>query len=150
MAKLILTHEVTGLGTPGDVVEVKNGYARNYLVPRGFAVAWSKGGEKQIGSIRAARKAREVANLDDAKALKATLEAKSVKLAAKAGDNGRLFGTVTPTLVAEAVEAASGTKIDRRKVEIPAHIKTLGNYQATVRVHEDVLATIDLEVVAGE
>ncbi len=92
MAKLILTHEVTGLGAPGDVVEVKDGYARNFLVPRGLATAWSKGAEKQVTSIRKARKAREIATLDEAKAIRDALQSKPVVVRAKSGDSGRLFG----------------------------------------------------------
>jgi large subunit ribosomal protein L9 len=149
MAKLILTHEVTGLGTAGDVVEVKNGYARNYLLPRGFALAWSKGGEKQVESIKAARAAREHASLEDAQAQAQSLSAKPVKLTVKAGESGRLFGTVKPADVAAAVEAAGLGSIDKRKVELPEHIKSVGKYQANVRLHEDVAAVIDLQVVAG-
>jgi large subunit ribosomal protein L9 len=149
MAKLILTHEVTGLGTAGDVVEVKNGYARNYLLPRGFALAWSKGGEKQVESIKAARAAREHASLEDAQAQAQSLSAKPVKLTVKAGESGRLFGTVKQGDIAAAVEAAGLGSIDKRKVELPEHIKSVGNYQANVRLHEDVSAVIDLQVVAG-
>ena len=94
MSKIILTNEVSGLGSAGDVVEVKNGYARNYLLPRGFAVIWSKGGEKQVSSIRAARDARQLATIEEAQTLKARLEEGSVKLTVKAGVGGRLFGSV--------------------------------------------------------
>ncbi|SDI52577.1 LSU ribosomal protein L9P [Arthrobacter subterraneus] len=149
MAKLILTQEVTGLGTAGDVVEVKNGYARNYLLPRGFALTWTKGGEKQVESIKAARAAREHASLEDAQRQAAALQAKPVKLTVKAGDSGRLFGTVKADDVAKAVEAAGLGSIDKRKVELPAHIKSVGSYQANVRLHEDVAAVIDLDVVAS-
>ena len=90
MSKLILTHEVTGLGAPGDIVDVKNGFARNYLIPQGFAVAWSRGGEKQIDSIKAARAAREHATLEEAQDLKAKLQATTVTLTVKAGEGGRL------------------------------------------------------------
>jgi len=85
MSKLILTHEVTGLGSAGDVVDVKGGYARNYLIPSGFAVAWSRGAQKQVDTIRAARKAREAASLEEAQALKARLEAQPVRLAVRTG-----------------------------------------------------------------
>ena len=85
MSKLILTSEVTGLGSPGDVVEVKNGFARNYLIPQGFAVAWSRGGEKQIDSIKAARTAREHATLEEAQAVKAKLETATITLNVVAG-----------------------------------------------------------------
>ncbi|WP_294563095.1 50S ribosomal protein L9 [uncultured Arthrobacter sp.] len=149
MAKLILTQEVTGLGAAGDVVEVKNGYARNFLLPRGFALTWTKGGEKQVESIKAARSAREHASLEDAQKQAAALSAKPVKLTVKAGDSGRLFGTVKADDVAKAVEAAGLGSIDKRKVELPAHIKSVGSYQANVRLHEDVAAVIDLDVVAG-
>lgn len=149
MAKLILTQEVTGLGEPGDVVEVKGGYARNYLLPRGFALAWTKGGEKQVETIRAARAARESASLDDAKAQAEALSANPVVLTVKAGESGRLFGTVQAADVAEAVEAAGLGSIDKRKVEIPEHIKSLGDYTASVRLHPEVAATINLKVVAG-
>lgn len=150
MAKLILTHEVTGLGTAGEVVEVKDGYARNYLLPRGFALLWSKGGEKQVESIKAARTARAVASLEDAQALAQNLSAQAVKITVKAGQGGRLFGTVKTADIANAVEAAGLGSIDKRTVEIPEHIKSTGNYQATVRLHEDVSATIDLQVVAAK
>ncbi|HEY3436077.1 MAG TPA: 50S ribosomal protein L9 [Actinotalea sp.] len=149
MAKLILTHEVTGLGTPGDVVEVKDGYARNYLVPRGLATGWSKGAEKQIAGIRKARKAREIATLDEAKAVRDSLQSKPVTITAKAGASGRLFGAVTTTDIAEAVTAAGGPAIDKRKVEIGQPIKAIGEYQVKVRLHDDLSAQIDVRVVPG-
>ncbi len=147
--KLILTQEVTGLGTPGDVVEVKDGYGRNYLVPRGLAVAWTKGGEKQIASIRAARRNREIKSLDEAQQVRAALEARTVKLAARAGGSGRLFGAITPAEVASAVQAAGGASVDRRKVELSQPIKSLGDYTVLIRLHPDVQARVKLQVVAG-
>jgi large subunit ribosomal protein L9 len=149
MSKLILTHEVTGLGAPGDVVDVKPGYARNYLIPSGFAVAWSRGGEKQVESIKAARAARELATIEEAQALKARLEEGAVTLTIKAGQGGRLFGSVKPSDVADAVEAAGLGTIDRRKVEIPTAIKSTGAHEATVRLRDDVAATISINVVAA-
>ncbi|MDT0164527.1 50S ribosomal protein L9 [Actinotalea sp. AC32] len=147
MTKLILTHEVTGLGAPGDVVDVKDGYARNFLVPRGLATAWTKGAEKQIAQIRTARKAREIATLDEAKAVRDALQSKPVVVTAKAGQSGRLFGAVTTSDIAEAVTASGGPAIDKRKVEIGQPIKSLGEYQVQVRLHEDVSAQIDVQVV---
>ena len=147
MAKLILTNEVTGLGAPGDVVEVKDGYARNFLLPRGLATAWSKGAEKQIAGIRKARKAREIATLDEAKAVRDSLQSKPVVVAVKAGASGRLFGAVTTTDIAEAVAAQGGPAIDKRKVEIGQPIKSIGEYSVQVRLHEDVSAQIDVQVV---
>src|SRR5215468_6658640 len=93
--KLILVQEVAGLGQPGDVVEVKDGYGRNYLVPRGFAIAWTRGGEKQVAQIKRARQVREVRDLDHANEIKGQLEGLKVKLPVRAGDGGRLFGSVT-------------------------------------------------------
>ena len=148
MSKIILTNEVSGLGSAGDVVEVKNGYARNYLLPRGFAVLWSKGGEKQVASIRAAREARAMATIEEAQTLKAKLEESSVRLNVKAGVGGRLFGSVKTADIAKAVEEAGLGQIDKRKVEIPNPIRSVGEYLATVRLHGDLVATIKLKVVA--
>jgi len=150
MAKLILTHEVSGLGEPGDVVEVKDGYARNYLVPRKLATPWSAGAEKQIASIRAARKAREIATIEEAQAIKASLESKTAVVSARAGQGGRLFGAVTGSDIAEAVVAAGGPQIDKRKVEIPNPIKAVGEYSASVRLHPEVQAQLTVEVVAAD
>jgi large subunit ribosomal protein L9 len=150
MTKLILTHEVTGLGTPGDVIDVKNGYARNYLIPQNLAVAWTRGGEKQIESIKAARSAREHATLEEAQDLKARLQATTVKLTVKAGAEGRLFGSVKTSDVADAVAAAGLGQIDKRKIEITSAIKTTGEHEATVRLRDDLVATITLQVVAAK
>jgi large subunit ribosomal protein L9 len=150
MAKLILTHEVTGLGTPGDVVDVKNGYARNYLIPQGFAVAWTRGGEKQIEQIKAARSAREHATIEEAQDLKSRLQATTVKLTVKAGQGGRLFGSVKTADIASAVAAAGLGEIDKRKIEIPSAIKATGEHEATVRLRDDIVATIALQVVAAK
>ncbi|MFM7030691.1 MAG: 50S ribosomal protein L9 [Micrococcales bacterium] len=150
MSKLILTTEVTGLGAAGDVVEVKNGYARNYLLPRGFAVVWSKGGEKQVAQIRAAREARVIASAEEAAALKAALEAATVKLVVKAGVGGRLFGAVKTSAVAAAVAAAGLGEIDKRKVEFVAPIRTTGAHAATVRINGDLVAKLNLQVVAAK
>ena len=150
MSKLILTSEVTGLGSAGDVVEVKNGYARNYLIPQGFAVAWSRGGEKQIEQIKAARTARELATLEEAQALKAKLESAPIKLKVTAGREGRLFGSVKTGDVADAVEAAGIGSLDKRTIELLAPVKAVGRHEATVRLRTDVVATITLEVVAAK
>ncbi len=149
MAKLILTHEVTGLGEPGDVVEVKDGYARNYLVPRKLATPWSKGAESQVSAIRKARKAREIASLDDAKAIRDSLQSKPVVVEAKAGQSGRLFGAVTTAEIASAVAAAEGPKVDKRKIEIGQPIKSTGDYTVSVRLHPEVSATVAVKVVAA-
>lgn len=150
MAKLILTAEVSGLGSAGDVVEVKNGYARNYLVPRGFAVQWSRGGEKQVDSLRAARAAREAHSLEDAQALKAKLEENPVRITVKAGREGRLFGSVSTADVAEAIGAAGLGQIDKRAIELAAPIKATGEHEASVRLRDEVVAAIRLDVVAAK
>jgi large subunit ribosomal protein L9 len=149
MSKLILTHEVTGLGSAGDIVEVKGGYARNYLIPSGFAVAWSRGGQKQVDTIRAARKAREAASLEEAQALKARLEAQPVRLAVRTGQAGRLFGSVSPSDVADAVEASGLGSVDRRTIQFASPIRATGSHEASVRLREDVTATVTVEVVAA-
>jgi len=150
MSKVILTHEVTGLGSAGDVVDVKNGYARNYLVPQGYAVGWSRGGEKQVEQIRAARTARELATIEEAKDMKARLEANPITLRVKTGADGRLFGSVRPGDVADAVSAQGVATIDKRKVEITSAIKVVGQHEATLRLREDVVATIVLNVVTAK
>lgn len=150
MSKLILTSEVSGLGSAGDVVEVKNGYARNYLIPQGFAVAWSRGGEKQIDSIKAARAARELATLEEAQTLKAKLEGTPVKLTVKAGREGRLFGSVKTGDIADAVAAQGLGSIDKRTIELGSAVKSTGRYDATVRLREDVVAALTIDVVAAK
>ncbi len=150
MSKLILTQEVTGLGAAGDVVDVKPGFARNYLLPKGFAVTWTRGGEKQIEQIRAARAARELHSLEDAQAAKAKIESAPVTLSVKAGREGRLFGSVKTSDIAAAVAAAGLGSVDKRKIELPVAIKALGAHQATIRLREDVSATITLQVVAAK
>ncbi|WAC66988.1 50S ribosomal protein L9 [Agrococcus sp. SL85] len=150
MAKLILTNEVSGLGSAGDVVEVKNGFARNYLVPQGLAVAWSRGGEKQVEQIKAARAAREHATIEEAQDLKLRLEANTVTVHAKAGAEGRLFGSVQTKDIAEAVEAAGHGSIDKRVIEILTPIRATGEHSATARLRDDLIATITLKVVAAK
>jgi ribosomal protein L9 len=145
--KLILTSEVEGLGAPGDIVEVKDGYGRNYLIPQGFAMPWTKGGEKQVVAIKRARDAREIRDLGHAKEVKAQLEDLTVVVNAKAGETGKLFGSVTNADVVTAVRKAGGPLLDKRAVDVAA-VKTLGSYSARVRVHPEVTATISFDVVA--
>ncbi|ROT33651.1 50S ribosomal protein L9 [Micromonospora sp. HM5-17] len=148
--KIILTQEVSGLGGPGDIVEVKDGYGRNYLLPQGFAIAWTKGAEKQVTIIRRAREAREIRDLGHANEVKAQLESLKVNLAARAGNGGRLFGSVTPADVVEAVKAAGGPTLDRRRLELPGTIKSVGSHKVRVKLHPEVTATFDLKVVASK
>ncbi len=145
--KLILTQEVSGLGGPGDVVEVKDGYGRNYLVPRGFGMQWTRGAEKQIVTIKRAREVRDVRDLGHAQEIKGQLEKLTVKVPARAGEGGRLFGSVTVADVVDAVRASGGPDIDKRRIELPGQIKTVGAHAVTIRLHPEVAATIALDVV---
>ncbi|MEU2431407.1 MULTISPECIES: 50S ribosomal protein L9 [unclassified Streptomyces] len=147
--KIILTHEVSGLGAAGDVVDVKDGYARNYLIPRGFAIRWTKGGEKDVAQIRRARKIHEIATIEQANEIKAKLEGVKVRLSVRSGDAGRLFGSVTPADIASAIKSAGGPDVDKRRVELGSPIKTLGSHQVSVRLHPEVAAKLGVEVVAA-
>jgi len=147
--KLILTQEVTGLGAPGDVVEVAGGYGRNYLVPRGLAMRWTRGAEKQIELIQRARSARDIKGLGDAREAADRLASLQVRLPARAGSGGRLFGSVSPADIAAAVKAAGGPDLDRRRIEFKNPIRTVGAHQVSVRLHPDVTATLDVEVVGS-
>lgn len=148
--KIILTQEVGGLGTPGDVVEVRDGYGRNYLLPQGFAIPWTRGAEKQVTSIKRARATREIRDLGQANEVKAQLEALEVRMSARAGSGGRLFGSVTPAEVVDAVKKAGGPELDRRRVILPGHIKSTGSYEVDVKLHPEVTATIALIVVGSK
>lgn len=148
--KIILTQEVSGLGTPGDVVEVKGGYGRNYLLPQGHAIRWTKGAEKQIVLIKRARGAREIRDLGHANEVKGQLEGLKITLKARAGDGGRLFGSITPTEVAAAVKSAGGPEVDKRRIEMPGHIKSVGSYRVQLKLHPEVVARFDVTVVASK
>lgn len=148
MTKLILTNEVAGLGSAGDVVEVKNGYARNFLIPQGFAVAWSNGGQKQVDQIRSAREAKVLASQEEAQSLKDKLEKAPIVLSAKAGAEGRLFGSVTRNHIAAAIEAAGITGVDKRSIEILKPIKSTGSADVVIKIHDGVIATVTLSVKA--
>jgi len=147
--KLILTSEVAGLGLAGDIVEVADGYGRNYLVPRGSAINWSKGAEKQVSQIKRSRDAREIRDLGHAREIKTELEKLKVTLPARAGESGRLFGSITAADVVAAVKAAGGPLLDKKRVQLPGHIKTLGEHTVTVDLHPDVLAVVPLSVTAS-
>jgi large subunit ribosomal protein L9 len=148
--KIILTQEVNGLGSPGDIVEVKDGYGRNYLLPQRFAILWTRGAEKQVAVIQRARSAREIRDAGQANEVKAQLESLSVKLAVRAGDSGRLYGSVTTAEVVVAVKAAGGPALDRRRVQLPGAVKSVGDYKVSVRLHSDVTASFTLTVNAAD
>jgi large subunit ribosomal protein L9 len=149
--KLILMQEVSGLGGPGDIVEVKDGYGRNYLVPRGLAMTWSRGGEKQVAQIRKGREVREIRDRGQAQEVATQLASLRVTLPSRAGQGGRLFGSVTAADVVDAVKTAGGPQLDRRRVELPAtHIKTVGTHTVSVRLHPEVVASINVDVTAED
>jgi large subunit ribosomal protein L9 len=144
--KLILTQEVTGLGAAGDVVEVKDGYGRNYLIPRGFGIRWTRGGEKTIESMKKAREARAVRDADHAAEVKAKLEGSTFQVKVRAGEGGRLFGAVTTADIASAI-VEGGAEVDKRTIVVANPIKSLGAHTVTVKVHDDVEAQVSLNVV---
>ena len=145
--KLILTQEVTGLGGPGDVVEVKDGYGRNYLVPRGVAIRWTRGAEKTVESIKSARASRAVRDHDHAAQIKAKLEAQPVNVQVRSGAGGRLFGAVTAGEIAGALSEASGEQVDKRTIVLGNPIRSLGAHEVSVKLHDEVSATVNLNVV---
>ena len=147
--KLILTREVTGLGAAGDVVTVIDGYARNFLLPRGNAIAWSQGGEKQIEGIRRARATREIRDRDHALEIKETLEKSEITVKVKVGATGSMFGSVTDKDIVAAIKASTALDIDRHRIKPVGHIKKLGSYAVKVTLHSAVTANISLVVVAG-
>ncbi|MFF2085613.1 50S ribosomal protein L9 [Nocardia sp. NPDC058176] len=149
--KLILTADVDNLGAPGDLVEVKDGYGRNFLLPRGLAIVATRGAQKQVDGIRRAQDARKVRDLDHANELKQAIEGlESVSLAVKTADSGKLFGSVTTTDVAGAIKAAGGPVVDKRSIELPkSHIKATGKHGIVVHLHPDVAAKFNLEVAAN-
>jgi large subunit ribosomal protein L9 len=148
--KLILTADVPNLGAPGDIVEVKDGYGRNLLLPRKLAIVATRGAEKQVAAIQRAQRARQIRDLGHAKEVAGQLAALSLTIKAKAaGDSGRLFGSVTSADVVDAVRAAGGPALDRRSVDVPGQIKSVGSHKVTVRLHPEVTTELDVTVVAS-
>ena len=147
--KLILTAQVDHLGIPGDIVEVKDGYGRNYLLPRNYAIKWTRGAEKQIDGIKRARDARQIRDTEHALAIREQLEALSVNLPARAGESGKLFGAVTPADVVVAVKKAGGPALDKRAVEIVKPIKSVGDHTVGIKLTAGVVAHIVVSVTAA-
>jgi large subunit ribosomal protein L9 len=150
--KLILTADVSNLGAPGDVVEVKDGYGRNFLLPRKLAIPATRGAEKQVAAIRKSREVREIRDLGHAEQVAERLRSlPPVRLVARAASGGsRLFGSITPAEVVSAVSAAGGPKLDRRSVTLASPIKVVGRHTVSVRLHPEVSAELALEVSAGK
>jgi len=148
--KIILTADVPNLGAPGDIVEVKDGYGRNYLLPRKMAIVATRGAEKQVETIKRAQRARQIRDLDHAKEVASDLGKLTLTVRAKAAaDSGRLFGSITAGDVVDAVRAAGGPALDRRAVDVPGQIKTVGKHPVTVRLHPEVTTQVEIAVVAS-
>ncbi len=148
--KILLRADVESLGKRGDLVEVADGYARNYLVPRGFAVKASKGIERQAESMRRARVAKDARDLEGARALAVRLEAAPLRITARAGAGAKLFGSVTAADVSQAIESSLGVEVDRRKLQLDEPIRSLGLHEVAVRLHPDVDVALRVEVVAAD
>lgn len=146
--RIVLRSDVSNLGRRGDLVDVADGYGRNYLVPRGLAMVATKGSVRQSEAMSRARSVRDSKDRAGAQATKAALEAARITITARAGEGGRLFGSVTASDVADAVEAQANVAFDRRKLGLDEPIKTLGSHEVPLRLHPDVTATITVEIVA--
>ena len=145
--RVILREDMDNLGQAGEVVTVRDGYGRNYLLPRGVAIKWTRGGEKTVESIKKARSTRAVRDQEHADDLKSKLEAGPVDVKVKAGSAGRLFGAVTTSEIAGALAAVAGEDVDRRAIALGNPIKTLGAHSVSVRLHDEVSATVSLNVI---
>ncbi|HUY40781.1 MAG TPA: 50S ribosomal protein L9 [Candidatus Dormibacteraeota bacterium] len=147
--KVILLGDVASLGRKGDVVDVAEGYARNFLLPRSLAQEASKGALAMLGEQKKAKDKRDAQVLADARELASRIEAATLAVAARAGGNGKLFGAVTNADVAAAIAAAVSVPIDKHKVEIKRQIKSLGSYPVEVKLHKSVVAKTTVDVVAS-
>ncbi len=146
--KVVLREDVEHLGLKGEILEVADGYARNFLVPRGLAIRASKGSVAQAASMRRNREAREQREREAAEAVATQLRGKRVELKARAGEGGRLFGSVTAADLADAINAQLGVEVDRRRVQLDEPIKELGDLEVAVRLHAGVHASVTIAVVA--
>ena len=147
--RIILRDDVANVGRKGDVVDVSDGYARNYLVPKGFALRATDGALAQAAAMRRARDLKEARDRQSAEEIARRLTPMVIRIPARAGAEGRLFGSVTATDVADAVEAQTGVVLDRRRVHLDDPIKSLGTHEVAVRLHTDVEARLTVEVVTG-
>jgi large subunit ribosomal protein L9 len=144
--KLILTQSVTGLGEPGDIVNVKDGYARNFLMAKNKGIKWTEGGQKQVDQIKRAREARAVRGLEHARELQSALTAKVFPVEAKVGEANRLFGSINAADIVKAIEVAGGPKIDRRILQIEHPIKLAGKHKIVAKLHPEVSATVQIKI----
>jgi large subunit ribosomal protein L9 len=148
--KLILTREVPGLGNAGDVVTVKDGFGRNFLLPRGNAILWTKGGEGQIEGIKRARSAREIRDLDHAKEIKTKLESANIVVKVKIGSTGSMFGSVTDKDIVAAIKSSTGETVDRHRIKLTKHIKKVGKYTVRIALESQVVANVPVSVVSDK
>ncbi|MFM7126087.1 MAG: 50S ribosomal protein L9 [Actinomycetota bacterium] len=146
--KVILRADINGLGKRGDIVDVSDGHGRNYLLPRGLGIKASDGALAQAAAMRRRRDLRDAADREAAQTVASGLVSKVVDIKAKAGGEGRLFGSVTAADVVKAVESQAGVVLDRRQVTVPDHIKTVGEHHVTVKLHHDVQFDLTINVVA--
>jgi large subunit ribosomal protein L9 len=146
--KVILRADVPDLGKRGDILDVADGFARNYLVPKGMAMTASPGAKAQATAMRRARDLRDAQDRSAAEEVATTLVSKVVTLSARAGSEGKLFGSITASDIAEAVEAQTGVALDRRKLDLDEPVKTLGTHVVSVKLHTDVEFPVTIEVVA--
>ncbi|MCZ9290161.1 50S ribosomal protein L9 [Corynebacterium sp. HMSC08A12] len=149
--KLILTTNVDKLGVPGDIVEVKAGYGRNYLLPRGYAIVATRGAEKQIEGIKRAQEARQIRDLDHAREVKEELENLSgVTVAVRTAESGKIFGSVTADHIVDAVKKANGRSLDKHTIKLrKGDVKATGVYSVDVQLHNDIVASLSFEVVSA-
>jgi large subunit ribosomal protein L9 len=146
--KIILRADVDRLGNKGDLLDVADGYARNYLLPRGLALAATTGALAQAESMREARSRRDTADRESAEAVRDRLSSSVVRIPAQSGTDGRLFGSVTATDVADAIVAQMGVELDRKRLHLDEPIRALGVHDVTLRLHPEVEAHVSVEVVA--
>jgi large subunit ribosomal protein L9 len=148
MMRVVLRSDVQGVGKKGDLVDVADGYARNFLVPRGLAMKATKGVEAQAGAMRRSRDVRDAADRSAAEEIAKELVPRVINVSAKAGAEGRLFGSVTATDVVDAVQAQTGVELDRRMLHLDEPIKSLGTHTVQAKLHTDVEFAITVEVAA--
>lgn len=146
--KVILVQDVKGLGKKGETVNAAEGYARNFLLPRGLAVEASEGALRSLAEARKAEQAREERAAREARAIRDKLHGKTVPLKVKVGEGGKLFGSITSKDVAEALSKLAGTEIDKKRVDLKEAIKAVGVYPVTVRLGHEVTATLEIHVQA--
>ena len=146
--KVVLNADIGTLGHKGDIVEVAPGYARNYLLPRNLALSASKGAVKQAETMRRSRIERERRERALADAMAGRIVGAALRIPARAGEDGQLFGSVTNADIAEALTRALGEEIDRRKINLPAPIRSLGTHDYSVHISSDVTAAGTVEVIA--